>query len=102
MRISDWSSDVCSSDLWRQTVAGVRAEFAPAPKFLAVKTPLTLDLRAARGGVQSVELRLAQGQSRVTLAQQSFVGAASDAQRLQLTVDEHGRASGRERVCQYV
>src|SRR3546814_8287970 len=30
MRISDWSSDVCSSDLHRRVAAGKRRRFAPA------------------------------------------------------------------------
>src|SRR4030095_9567548 len=40
---------------WRQSVPGVRAELRPTPKFLGVKTPLAVDLKAARGGVASVE-----------------------------------------------
>jgi len=71
---------------WRQRVPGVHAQFSPAPKYLGLKTPLTLDLRAARGGVQSVEIRVAQGASRVPLAQQSFSGTPANEQRVQLTV----------------
>ena len=41
---------------WRQTVPGVRAEIKPVPKFLGVKTPLAIDLKAARGGVASAEV----------------------------------------------
>src|SRR3546814_13945320 len=53
MRISDWSSDVCSSDLWR-TVAGVpstpitRLFEASAAGFTAGTVPTTGISRAAR------------------------------------------------------
>src|SRR3546814_3535843 len=75
MRISDWSSDVCSSDL--------RGRRAPA---------------ASDGGADP-----ASGDFRV---QEQFGGRemawnASDAARI-LAAQEIGRASCRERVCQYV
>lgn len=71
---------------WRQSVPAVRAELRPAPKHIGVKTPLTLDLRAARGGVQSVEIRLVQGAGRAVVAQQTFSGAPRDEQQVQLSV----------------
>ncbi len=71
---------------WRQSVAPVRVEFTPVPKFIGVRTPITLDLRAARGGVQSVDVRLLQGGSRVAVAQQTFSGPISNEQRVQLIV----------------
>jgi murein DD-endopeptidase MepM/ murein hydrolase activator NlpD len=71
---------------WRQSVPGVRAEFSPAPRFLGHTTPLVLDLRAARGGVRSVEIRVVQGNSRAVVAQQAFSGTAANEQRVQLTV----------------
>ena len=55
---------------WRQSVPAVRVEFSPVPKFIGVRTPITLDLRARRGGVQSVDVRLLQGGTRVNVAQQ--------------------------------
>src|SRR3546814_11454889 len=76
MRISDWSSDVCSSDLpTAATLApGHGAEFMPA---LAELLP---GLVVEFGGE----------------------GAAADARRIGLGDAEIGRASCRERVCQYV
>jgi murein DD-endopeptidase MepM/ murein hydrolase activator NlpD len=71
---------------WRQSVPGVRAALAPPPKFIGVRTPLTLDLRAARGGVRSVEIRLVQGNGRVTALSHTFSGPPADAQRVQLVV----------------
>jgi murein DD-endopeptidase MepM/ murein hydrolase activator NlpD len=76
---------------WRQSVAAVRAEIAPVPRFLGVKTPLTVRLQAARGAVVSAELRLVQGQGRVVLASQVFSGGGGE-QKIDLTVD--GRSTG--------
>ena len=71
---------------WRQGVPGVRAGLAPVPRYIGLKTPLTVVLTAAAGGVRSAELRLVQGQGRVVLASQGFTGGANE-QRLQLTVE---------------
>ena len=71
---------------WRQSVPAVRVEFSPVPKFIGVRTPITLDLRARRGGVQSVDVRLLQGGTRVNVAQQTFSGTPSNEQRVQLIV----------------
>lgn len=70
---------------WRQTVPGVRAELKPAPKFLGVKTPLAIDLKAARGGVASAEVRVVQGQASAVVAQQAFPAPAPE-QRLDVAV----------------
>ncbi|OGK87968.1 MAG: hypothetical protein A2X52_13610 [Candidatus Rokubacteria bacterium GWC2_70_16] len=74
---------------WRQGVPGVRAELAPPLRYIGLKTPLGLTLTAARGGVESAELRLVQGQGRAVLARQSFSGGALQ-QRIQLTVEGAG------------
>jgi murein DD-endopeptidase MepM/ murein hydrolase activator NlpD len=76
---------------WRQMVHGVRAEIVPAPRFIGVKTPLTVRLRAERGSVLSAELRLVQGQGRVILANQAFSGGGAE-QIMELTVE--GRSTG--------
>src|SRR3546814_6163796 len=75
MRISDWSSDVCSSDL-----VGAGDE-DPVPAVVAAAGP---DL----GAVDHVGVAVANGSG----AQRGQVGAGV----------EIGRASGGERVCQYV
>ena len=69
---------------WRQTVPGVKAELVPIPRFLGVKTPLTVVLRSAKGGLVSAELRLVQGQGRVVLASPTFTGGPAE-QRIDLT-----------------
>src|SRR3546814_3006768 len=73
VRISDWSSDVCSSDLFAAVGAGHRA----AQNALQIATFLTaLDA--------------------------DIVAGQPDAILFGKDAAEIGRASGRERVCQYV
>src|SRR3546814_14744040 len=97
MRISDWSSDVCSSDLRVQVVqfdrdAGIglleagdqRAERLGAQR--RVEDDLALLLR--RVDYRLIVLRI--------VFRQLGRGRAADQRK------EIGRASGRERVCQYV
>lgn len=77
---------------WRQSVPGVGAAPASPPSFIGLRTPLTLTLRAARGGVESVELRLLQGTQKVTVARRSFAPPRAGEQRVTLTVE--GRSPG--------
>jgi murein DD-endopeptidase MepM/ murein hydrolase activator NlpD len=72
---------------WRQSVPGVRAALVPPPAFIGLKTPLTLTLTAARGGVASFELRLVQGTQKATAVQQTFPPPPQNEQRLALTVE---------------
>ena len=71
---------------WRQSVPGVRAELRPVPKFLGVKTPLAVDLKAARGGVASVEVKVVQGTASAVVAQQAFAAPPAAEQHLDLAV----------------
>src|SRR3546814_3355642 len=95
MRISDWSSDVCSSDLHRSD-------------FLGRQHPVET------GALHVQDLAL-QRQDRLGLAITALLGRAACGIALHqeefafrriafLTIGqlEIGRASGRERVCQYV
>src|SRR3546814_3069909 len=75
MRISDWSSDVCSSDL-----GATSAAFSP-PVFAS-----TLPETRISGTVAPAPIRIA-------VAEASFEIALTE---------QIGRASCRERVCQYV
>jgi murein DD-endopeptidase MepM/ murein hydrolase activator NlpD len=77
---------VVSYLVWRQSVPGVRADLAPAPTFIGVKTPLNLTLEAARGGVRSVEVAVVQGATRAVVVQQAFPEPVQNQQRLSLTV----------------
>jgi murein DD-endopeptidase MepM/ murein hydrolase activator NlpD len=76
---------------WRQSVPGVHAELVPTPRYLGVKTPLSVRLRANRGTLVSAELRLVQGQGRVVLANQTFSGGGQE-RKIDLTVE--GRGTG--------
>src|SRR3546814_13285673 len=98
MRISDWSSDVCSSDLG-----------------LSADVQLLADLPvASAGGDEAQHLALARGEAAgpvgspgaLDLAEQRNPGAptalvdpAADPCRPELTI---GRASGRDSVCPHV
>src|SRR3546814_11905111 len=103
MRISDWSSDVCSSDLLRLGRAGrdgVRQERPFERQFLGFGVTLSdLQQQTAHG--------LDRLQCLVALTNPATEDHHLLELRLHSTVDttvgeEIGRASCRERVCQYV
>src|SRR3546814_4646691 len=93
LRISDWSSDVCSSDLRRPELGEPAVDFSLALLHLVVDAEAFAQiflLRDLEAHDELVALRLAvQGET-------GGVGPAM-LQRLQI-----GRASCRDRVCQYV
>src|SRR3546814_9919705 len=98
MRISDWSSDVCSSDLRDRTQAQMQereAALRAADSDLAQRrSSLTADAYAkARSELEAevMDLQRSQQEERRRLDQRFSQGMA-----------EIGRASCRERVCQYV
>src|SRR3546814_9731175 len=99
MRISDWSSDVCSSDLRRLHRAGRR----PAMR----RSDLRTDRHKRKNGLYSTydRERLAQiGTASLNLSSQTAFennGMMGLFQPMQ-SAPEIGRASCRERVCQYV
>src|SRR3546814_5768442 len=101
MRISDWSSDVCSSDLF--CACGALASFRGWRRFggglvLLATFVLLMVLYTTSGAValQALEVR--------------FARPATDPESLSCIIvlggalenEEIGRASCRERVCQYV
>ncbi len=77
---------------WRQSVALVRAEFSPTPKFVGLKTGTTVSLHAARNGIRSVEVALVQGATRYVVAQQAYAEPFANDQRLALSIG--GKESG--------
>src|SRR3546814_18221797 len=88
MRISDWSSDVCSSDLHL---------FAKLPLEIAVarrQQPRPRRRALGRGGQARIAKGDVEGQHRRIVGGQRTGGAEGHV--------EIGRASCRERVCQYV
>src|SRR3546814_4609344 len=100
MRISDWSSDVCSSDLFYNpmigdlrtleipVIAAVNGVAAGAGSSLALACDLVLAARSAS---------FVQAFSRIGL-----IPDAGGSALLPRLVGQIGRASCRERVCQYV
>src|SRR3546814_2293072 len=88
MRISDWSSDVCSSDLPQRTL--------PLGIFggLALVTVLYLLVALALTGMVPYTLLAAAEHPSLATA---FIAVGADWAAQQI-----GRASCRERVCQYV
>src|SRR3546814_14198721 len=97
MRISDWSSDVCSSDLVgvvggdlaRRLDRGVRAVAGRMILEQHVgQVPARAEILQAGGGVEPVRLGIAD--------------ALDALQHVRPAGEEIGRASGRERGCQYV
>src|SRR3546814_14664231 len=99
MRISDWSSDVCSSDLEglaERAVAGHRARLDHGGALPVLAQAFVV----GEGGVQADRQRHGAG-----IGPEAQVGAedvAVGGAVVQAAHEEIGRASCRERVCQYV
>src|SRR3546814_11659655 len=107
MRMSDWSSDVCSSDLTTSAAADVVDVGEGGIEHALVFVPQ----RQAPGAVEDVlaggqkfvaEVIVLGHQARGVAAERDHAGAGARGDvdgRLRLEI---GRASCRERVCQYV
>src|SRR3546814_16462102 len=102
MRISDWSSDVCSSDLAMEEVGGSDGEEAEAGHVVLQRFP------GGEGfggdGARIDEHRLGAGRGiaePVAALDGAFLPTVVGALDLPARA-EIGRASGRDRVCQYV
>src|SRR3546814_1735113 len=94
MRISDWSSDVCSSDLHRRFAAGIAlgktVDHRRAEALLVVEHVMgNVDLLGDTAGV-------------VDVASGAAGAAAMHGRTVVVELQQIGRASCRERVCQYV
>src|SRR3546814_15869350 len=121
MRISDWSSDVCSSDLCqgsvkprKRCIVGRQAKAEQVGVICkgagqdAVTGQLGEQLRGV-GGLDQAEQRTVSpgieavaGKHGVELGRAAPPVAARGRDPLVIAISEIGRASGRERVCQYV
>src|SRR3546814_13658759 len=112
MRISDWSSDVCSSDLALVLAGSVWIEFGGRKRLLLATIALVLAalalawLGSARFG-QRIERTAAvlSGDSEgldVALSYRLPIWRAAGRMSAAHPLNEIGRASCRERVCQYV
>src|SRR3546814_12586655 len=95
MRISDWSSDVCSSDLMSD--AAINRSF----DFVLTNPGHYVNLELSVGASRIATI--AQGRHSInSLSLGSAVLAKADRGDLIDMQDQIGRASCRERVCQYV
>src|SRR3546814_12422461 len=102
MRISDWSSDVCSSDL--EAAGGDLAKYALQHKLVdGLKTQEQVeDLLAERGAADADADGGFRQVSLDAYLQQLHAPLTVDERPQVAVVVEIGRASCRERVCQYV
>src|SRR3546814_1863275 len=96
MRISDWSSDVCSSDLGAKVAASdVGEEGADGRRHRRRRERLAEPLGSGEAASEEAH----RSRFHVALAPGDLAGEADSAVRLQ--GEKIGRASCRERVCQY-
>src|SRR3546814_14475684 len=108
MRISDWSSDVCSSDLYQTTgyyvslLAGARGH-KPLPEITTIQ-----DLKLAESPRilnDEVDELIQQSLARIGSAEyvmNIYFGQSLAKRHARLARAQIGRAQCRERVCQYV
>src|SRR3546814_9369389 len=89
MRISDWSSDVCSSDLGNHHEQGGVGEGGVEAEELERDDPLDLELMH----------RIGHAAGRAAVRASCFLCGESCLDHCHMQI---GRASGRERVCPYV
>src|SRR3546814_19773583 len=101
MRISDWSSDVCSSDLRPHAVCPLRKALLIDHNVATQEGPLGPSSFSSRNPTPPTMPRniAAAGPLRDLLDTQSTAMPPPSAEQ---PVCEIGRASGRDRVCQYV
>src|SRR3546814_12420240 len=104
MRISDWSSDVCSSDLLDIFEARPRAENCleagiASPRRGKGQGEIELDHHGAH---RTRQFGAAIGRGAVDISDWHVAGNRAQAEPKPLALVEIGRASYRERVCQYV
>src|SRR3546814_11043365 len=103
MRISDWSSDVCSSDLTYGRGRATARPDAGHPQLVAnlLDDPAYPQSHLAR---QHFELIFRRPDDMVAMAKSRVItlAVAHSASRTLKPLIEIGRASCRERVCQYV
>src|SRR3546814_10303415 len=97
MRISDWSSDVCSSDLHASIVSLLEL----APKRLKIDrklvAPLDVSISQRRLVASIIEIGRSQG---IEIVAEGVETMAHAEILRDLGCHDIGRASGRERVCQ--
>src|SRR3546814_6769595 len=102
MRISDWSSDVCSSDLY---FGYARQDRRPRSSRVPISAKVVADLLQTVGvdRVLTMDLHADQIQGFFDIPVDNIYASPTLLGDLrQKNYEENGRASCRERVCQYV
>src|SRR3546814_14859840 len=97
MRISDWSSDVCSSDLIREEFSDM-AQHARTDRSASARKDDVIQIRAAA----ELKAMLSRAASLRGQKLSEFMLASARREAEATILDQIGRASCRERVCQYV
>src|SRR3546814_12224211 len=102
MRISDWSSDVCSSDLLRRIAEHVSAAMADRDITGSVRANRKADAgQAPRDGIEAISLRV-NGKDALGISSGNPAVEIGLGSHCFIFAAELGSASCRERVCQYV
>src|SRR3546814_19433181 len=108
MRISDWSSDVCSSDLWNQgdgaCFEGIYSYARGASAAIRRYAPKDVELQRIADALGAIQRRnFYQLSARITHRGRYYHEYSMDiAVERDSQVVQTGRASCRGRVCQYV
>src|SRR3546814_13159697 len=102
MRISDWSSDVCSSDLFHRVGALVTTLVLLALVIFLLRQRAALWRRAGLAVFAALVLQVTLGISIVHFQLPLLLAAAHNLGAETLLGTKIGRASCRERGCQYV
>src|SRR3546814_3783849 len=101
MRISDWSSDVCSSDLDKITVDGTSLRFSDAT-FAGVMSSGGASFASFNGTAGNLVAVIGYANAAI-IAGTAYGSEASGIRAATAAAfSKTGRASCRERVCQYV
>src|SRR3546814_15674995 len=103
MRISDWSSDVCSSDLYAASmIAAWASRYLPPLVADLPQMEVAQGVSASETGAGALQLEIRSGEHRLLADEPVSVGGLGSGMSPSELVAEIGRASCRERVCQYV
>src|SRR3546814_13693531 len=100
MRISDWSSDVCSSDLLPFVLCIINNQWAISVPRSAQTGAKTLAQKGIAGGLHCIQV---DGNDIIAVrAAMDDALARARSGKGGSVIEQLGRASCRERVCQYV
>src|SRR3546814_1779291 len=106
MRISDWSSDVCSSDLHYQTDDALYSGFTEKTGIeinrIEAESDALIERIKSEGANSPADIFITVDAGRLWRAEEAGLFQPVESELLNKAIPEIGRASCRERVCQYV